>query len=356
MGESPGLMGNPFINAKSSSSFVGRPGGTMRPAPSAATPLVSIVIVNYNAGDLLRRCLERVSTQSLKSFEVIIVDNASQDDSLQGIQSSDQLTILHNAENHGFAAAQNQGMQAGRGKYLMPLNFDIALTNSFLQEAVAAMESSPKIGTVSCKLLKMGKDLSPSKQIDNVGLLLPANRVPLHRGAAETDAGQYDHPVMVFGAMGAAALYRREALEEAAYRGQFFDESYFMWYEEIDLDWRLRLLGWECLYAPRAVAYHIGDVHGHGRSQFGARISMRNRWNMIVSNECPRCLIRNIPAILGEEAALFRYIISQGWIGTYFQALGSFISSLPATLRKRSWVRRHARRTCLPQYPLSIPS
>ncbi|HLE15174.1 MAG TPA: glycosyltransferase family 2 protein [Anaerolineales bacterium] len=319
-------------------------------------PIVSIVIVNYNAGDLLRRCLERIDSQSLQSFEVIIVDNASKDDSLEGFQLSDRIRIIRNAENRGFAAAQNQGMQAARSGYLMPLNFDIALSETFLQEMVAAIESAPQIATVSCKLLRMGADFTPSQQIDNVGLLLPANRVPVHRGVAETDTGQYDQPVLVFGAMGAAALYRREAVEQAAYQGQFFDESYFMWYEEIDLDWRLRLMGWDCLYAPKAVAYHVGDVHGHGRSKFGAQISMRNRWRMIASNECPRCLLKNIPSILGEEIALFWYIATRGWIDVYIRALGSFLSSLPATLRKRSWVRRHARRSCLPKYPFPIPS
>jgi GT2 family glycosyltransferase len=315
-------------------------------------PLVSIVIVNYNAGDLLRRCVDNVEAQSLQSFEVIIVDNGSGDDSLERVQVSERVRIIRNQENRGFAAAQNQGMRAGRGRYFMALNFDIALAETCLEEMVAAIERSPQIATASGKLLRMGADLTPSGQIDNAGLLLPPNRVPLHRGAAETDTGQYDQPALVFGAMGAAALYRREALEQAAYLGQFYDESYFMWYEEIDLDWRLRLMGWDCLYAPRAVAYHIGDVQGHGRSSFGAQISMRNRWRMIVANECPRCLLRNSPAIMGEEFALLLYLVRRGWIGAYLRALGSLLASLPAILRKRSWVRKHARRACLPDYPV----
>jgi GT2 family glycosyltransferase len=320
----------------------------------AKSPVVSIIIVNFNAGNLLKQCLITIYKQTFTDYEIIIVDNASADDSLKEIQDGRSVTIIHNDHNLGFASAQNQGMGIARGCYLMPLNFDVALCPTFLHEMVSALETSDRVGAVSGKLLRLNPDGSPTKQIDNAGLLLPRNRFPLHRGANEIDNGQFDEPVLVFGAMGAAALYRRDMLEDVAYLGQFFDESYFMWYEDIDLDWRSRLLGWDCLYTPRAVAYHIRDVHGHGHSRFGAEVSIRNRWLAIVANECARCFFMNAPWLVAEEIALFRYVVQRGWLSVYRRALIEFIRKLPEAIKKRLYVRGRVKRMCLPDYPISI--
>ena len=271
--------------------------------------VLSIIIVNYNAGPYLRRCLQTIKQQTINNYEVIIVDNASSDDSLVGIENNEYLTVFCNKQNLGFAAAQNQGMKRAKGKYLMSLNFDIVLTPTFLEEMIVAIETSNQIGTVSGKLLRMNSEGQLINQFDNAGLLLPRNRFPAHRGQYELDQGQYDEPALVFGAIGAAALYRKEMLEDIAYQNQFFDESYFMWYEDIDLDWRARLRGWDCLYTPQAVAYHVGDAHGHGRSEFGAEVSMRNRWQMILSNECFGCLLKHAPWLVVEELQLIRYLV-----------------------------------------------
>jgi GT2 family glycosyltransferase len=320
----------------------------------ATIPEVSIIIINYNAGPYLKQCLQSVWEQTFTDYETIVVDNASADNSLSTVAEDKRLTIIRNNQNLGFATAQNQGMRLARGRYLMPLNFDIILAPTFLQEMVAAIEQSEQIGAVSGKLLRMQPNGQPTGRIDNAGLLMPRSRFPVHRGAGEIDRGQYDQPALVFGAMGAAALYRREMLDDIAYQGQFFDESFFMWYEEIDLDWRARLRGWDCLYTPAALAYHVGDAHGHGRSRFGAEVSMRNRWRTILSNECPRCLLINWPWLIAEEIFLLRHVLVRGWLTAYIRALGSFMASLPATLKKRSWVRKQAKRVCLPRYPITM--
>ncbi len=316
-------------------------------------PLISICIVNYNAGALLPRCIESIRAQTLQDYEVIVVDNCSSDGSVEWITPDEGLRLLRNERNLGFAAAQNQGMRLAQGRYLMPLNFDILLERRFLEEMAAGMALSERIGAVSGKLMRLTEH-GKSQVIDNAGLLLPRRRVPQHRGGGEVDAGQYDEYARVFGVMGAAALYRREMLEDIAYQGQYFDESYFMWYEDIDLDWRARLRGWDCLYTPRAVAYHVGDVHGHGRSKLGARVSMRNRWKTILTNECPGCLARNFFPLLQEELALLRHVARFGLFREYLWAVGSLLSCLPEIYKKRRWVRSRARLRCLPEYPLAF--
>ena len=314
-------------------------------------PLISIIIVNFNSGSYLSSCLASLYEQTLDDFEVIIVDNASNDQSLKFIESYPDVKIIYNEKNNGFAAGQNQGMHIALGKYLIALNFDIYLNPDFLAHAIASFENNTDIGTISGKMLRMLPNGQLSEEIDNAGLLLSKRRMPLHRGAGELDHGQYQERCLVFGAMGAAALYRRDMLEDIAYKGQYFDDSFFTWYEDIDLDWRARLRGWGCLYIPEAVAYHVGDPFGHQKSKFAHQIGIRNRWKMILSNECPHCLKQNAIWLLREELALLRYIVLKGQIGAYLKAIYSFIQSIPSTLDKRRWVRNHVRRECLPEYP-----
>ncbi|HEX7976350.1 MAG TPA: glycosyltransferase family 2 protein [Anaerolineales bacterium] len=312
---------------------------------------VSIIIVNYNAGPLLAQCIRSVLAQTFQQFEIIVIDNASWDGSSDSLPEDGRIRLERNRKNLGFARAQNQGMLLAWGRYLMPLNFDILLAPDFLQEMVAAMELSERIGTVSPKLLRMADKGQKDGRIDNAGLLLPSDRLPRHRGLDEQDAGQFDRRVRVFGAMGAAALYRREMLEDIAYKGQFFDESFFMWYEDIDLDWRARLRGWDCLYTPQAVAYHIGDPHGHGKSAFGAQTSMRNRWMMILANECPSCFVHHFGEMVRVELGLFNHVVKHNLIGAYLRAVVSLLRQSPGVWRKRRWVRGRAQQPCLPEYP-----
>ncbi len=318
-------------------------------------PLISIVIVNYNAGAYLATCLESLAAQTMPEFEVIVVDNASQDASLEAVQGREKVQAIRNSVNKGFAAGQNQGMRAAQGRYLMALNFDIQLAPNYLELALAAIESRSRVGSLSGKMLRMKPDGTHTAQFDNAGLLLTSRRMPRHRGDGEQDLGQYQQPALVFGAMGAAAFYRRRMLEDISWRGQYFDESYFMWYEDIDLDWRARLFGWDCLYLPQAVAYHVGDPHGHGRSRFGAEMTIRNRWMMILANESLLWMLGHFPWLCLEELNLLRHVLRFGLTGAYLRALRGFIQRVPAVLEKRRWVRSRVLRS-LPEYPQPLPS
>ncbi len=309
-------------------------------------PLVSMVIVNYNSGELLRRCLESVRIQTYPKWEVIIVDNASHDASLRTVEGLDRITIVRNNRNVGFAAGQNQGMRQALGRYLMPLNFDIEMTPQFLDHMVAAIESSPSIGTVTGKLMQMGEEAKRLDLFYSTGHLMPPNRFPLHRGAGERDCGQYDQIEEVFGAPGAAPLYRREMLEDVAFQGQYFDESFFTWYEDVDLDWRAQWRGWKCLYTPWAVAYHRGHPEGLGRNLKHIAISIRNRWLMIAADECMVCASRNAFALIGYELGLLRYVVRANLPSAYAKALWSFVHLLPLAQKKRQHIRKRAVVNC----------
>lgn len=315
------------------------------------SPFVSIVIVNYNSGDYLNRCLQSVKEQTFTNFEVIIVDNASNDDSLKNLNKDNPNHVIYNSENLGFAAAQNQGMKLGCGKYLMSLNFDIHLTPDFLKYSITALEKHPQAGTISGKLLKMQPDGTFTDIIDNAGLLMNRRRMPYHRGAGECDSGQYQKHDLVFGAMGAAAVYRRTMLEDIAYQGQFFDESFFTWYEDVDLDWRGRLYGWDCLYISDAVAYHVGDPQKNKPTMFATRHTIRNRWQMILANECSQCMLRDLRWLFVEEFNLLNYVVRSRRFPAYAKAIAELIQRLPSVLAKRRWVQSQIQLACLPDYP-----
>jgi GT2 family glycosyltransferase len=308
--------------------------------------LVSIVIVNYNAGDLLQSCLDSIFQQTYADWEVIIVDNHSQDKSLERITPNHQVRILYNNTNLGFATAQNQGFRAAHGPYLMSLNYDVRLTENFLQAAVAAIGLDPEIGSVTPKLLYMEEDGKLTDRIYAAGHLMPRNRFPLLRGTEEIDQGQYDQPELVFGAPGAAVIFRRDCLEDVAYQGQFFDESYFMWSEDVDLDWRIQLRGWKCLYAPQAVAAHIGHPQGYDPSftRFQAAHSIYNRWAMITADEASRNIVKNLIPLTRYELSLLIYVLRSGLLSAYLKAGGRYLKDLPKILKKRHWVQS---RSCL---------
>ena len=305
---------------------------------------VSMVIVNYNSGDYLPQCLKSVIAQDFTDFEVIVIDNASTDNSLEFPSQFEQIRVVRNDTNVGFARAQNQGMRLAQGKYLMPLNFDLTLNPTFLEKMIDAINMSENIGSVSGKLLNMGPNGEPTNTIYSVGHLLPRNRFPLLRGQYETDDGRYDLEEYVFGTSGAAPLYRKEMLDDVAFNGQFYDETFFTWYEDVDLDWRAQLRGWKCLYTPHALAYHRGHPEGYREPlrSFRASITIRNRWMMVLANECGHCMLRNFVPLLFYELSLLKYVVTAGLTGAYLRAIRSFLALLPHTLAKRRWNQSRA--------------
>ncbi len=316
--------------------------------------MISIVIVNFNGGELLTRCLKSIQEQTYKDYEVIIVDNDSVDNSMDFVDQILPVKKFLNPVNVGFSKAQNQGIRTSQGQFVMTMNFDLQLKPDFLTQAITALETNKHVGTVTGKMLRMEHDGSLTNQIDNAGLLLSKRRVPILRGQDELDHGQFQVKDYVFGAMGAAAVHKRIMLEDIKINDQYFDEDYFMWYEDIDLDWRSRINGWDCMYVPQAVAYHIGDPHNHRKRRFATKLGIRNRWFMIISNEKLSNLIPDAIWLIQEELAILWYVIRKKKLRAYILAIIDLISNLPDILRKRAHVQGTAIRGTPLDYPKSI--
>lgn len=216
-------------------------------------PFVSIIIVNYNGSMYLANCLGSVLKSSYDPFEIILVDNASTDDSTSIVKElfkKDQIIVVWNSSNLGFAEGNNVGARYARGDYLVFLNNDTKVEPTWLKELVKVMESDVKIGAAQSKLLMLDRN----GIIDSTGDFVDFYGVAMQRGLGERDLGQYENVEEVPSARGACMIVRRSVIREVG----LFDPDFYMVLEDVDICWRLRLKGYKVVYVPKSVVHHKG--------------------------------------------------------------------------------------------------
>jgi GT2 family glycosyltransferase len=315
---------------------------------------VSVGIVSWNHRAWLAPCLDALLEQDYPHLDVTVVDNGSHDGSPAWIADTyaDRVKLWPFVENRGFCQAFNWAMKQTHGELILSLNPDVVVRPGFVAEMVRAMDDDERIGIVAPKLL-MTRDPA---YLDSTGLFIDRRRRPYDRGQGERDRGQYDRSpdgngaggLPVFGACGGAALYRRTMLLDVSPDGEYFDQSFFAYYEDADLSWRARLREWQCVYAPRAVATHDrggGDrLRKQGRAAKdaqGPRLALRNRYLMTLKNDSPGHFARDLPLILAAElprlvyAALTRPGVLLGLV--------DLLRAVPQARRKRRVIQ--ARKT-----------
>jgi len=220
---------------------------------------------------------------------VILVDNASADDSLTVAHAWARrlpLEIVSSPENLGFAAGVNRAVERGRAPWVLLLNPDCAPRPDHVKTLLDAAASRPEateIGSVTGKLLRARPPaLTESQVVDAAGMVVTPSGRHFDRGSGQLDDGRWDRQAWVFGGTGACTLYRRAALEDVVYPdGQLMAESFFAYREDAELAWRLQWRGWRCLYVPEAVAAHRRGLQPErGRRQDPAvnALSVKNRF------------------------------------------------------------------------------
>ena len=278
---------------------------------------VSIHIVTYNAARTILACLDAIAEQSRPPEEIIVIDNNSSDDSASIVeQASRPLRLIRNNKNTGYSAAHNQAIEMTKTRFVLLLNPDVVLTPHFLRRMLEAAAVHERIGAVSGKLLRLppGDESLPGKKniIDSTGMYMTPNQRHLDRGSGEEDRGQYETMEYVFGASGAAPLFRREALEDLRVGGEYFDEDFFCYREDADLAWRAQLFGWRTLYTPRAVAYHARRVLPENRRELPRELNMhsvKNRFLLRLKNQTLKAALPFLAPMLFRDLQLLVYVL-----------------------------------------------
>lgn len=259
---------------------------------------VFIVVRDHAA--TLGATLASLREQTLPPERVVLVDNSSTDRSLEVASASRlALDVVRFPENRGFCAAANEALRRTSSPWVLSLNPDCRLSREFLERLVQAAEHHG-VGSASSLLMRAdGPTLEPGDRVDSAGMVVAASGRHFDRGAGRRVRPEWTRPAWVFGASGAAALYRRAALDEVAYPGgEVFDETFFAYREDADLAWRLQRRGWRCLFWPEARGYHARGLRPEQRrrgSQEINRHSVRNRFLLRWSNADWRWLLCCFP-------------------------------------------------------------
>lgn len=270
-------------------------------------PTVSAQIVTYNSEKDIIKCLESIFLQTYPIQQVIIIDNQSTDQTLNIVDSFDNIQVVKNKINNGFAGGHNQGIALSASDYIMVLNPDVTLQNDYVKNIINEMEQDENIGSATGKLYR---DVDHCI-IDSTGVIIKKNRRAFDRGSGEIDRGQFDQLQDLFGVSGAAAVYRREMIRDISVDGQFFDETFFAYKEDVDVSWRAQLLGWKSLFVPSAIAEHSrGWQEEKKRSDIPVFIRQKsyiNRYFCMLKNDVISHFTLHFPIIFLYEVLSLTY-------------------------------------------------
>lgn len=299
---------------------------------------VTANVLNYNQGRFLASCLDSLARQT-HPVAITLVDNASPEGLPSSVLQRHGLRIVQTGANLGYTGGHNRGIRYSKAPFVLVLNPDLELEPDFVERMLAALSEQPEAGMVAARL--RAPAATPSAAcIDSTGVRVTRARKSYDRGAGEPDDNRHLNAGPPFGPSGAAALFKRSMLEDIAPDGQYFDERFFMFREEVDLAWRARLRGWTCAYAPMAVATHVRSYapgRRHQQPELHRLLQFRNRHLMILKNDQPENALRSLPwLLLYEILALGHALVRERFLlPAYFQTA----RLLPETLRKRATIQ-----------------
>ena len=261
-------------------------------------PTVSIIIVNWNGKNFLAGCLDGLRQQTYREFSIILVDNGSDDGSLELVQKNyPEVKTIALSENMGFAIANNIAIKSVQTEYVALLNNDAVPHPEWLEYLMKALQENPEAGFAASKMLFYHNP----KIIDRAGDVYTTAATALLRGRGKPSE-TYNNQEWIFGACAGAAMYRTQMLEDIG----LFDENFFLLYEDVDLSFRAQLLGYKCLYVPEAIVHHMVSSSIGDDSPISVYYSHRNLEWVYIHN-IPTALIKRtiIPHIVYDIMALF---------------------------------------------------
>lgn len=321
-------------------------------------PKVSVILILWNSKKYIRPVMDAVSAQTASAFaqgyggqatvEILAVINA--DDGAKAILEKDypQVKVLDPGKNIGFAGGNNLGIRESTGEFIQLVNPDLVMEPDYIEKMLKAFDD-PKIAAATGKLFRYDFEKNQKTNIiDSTGVVISASGRACDRGQNQVDRGQFElqgRTLIVFGVSGAGPMYRRTALERVAYKGEYFDEDFVAYWEDVDLSWRLNNAGFKNIYVPEAVAYH-------GRTAGQAKGGYLKIWNFIRHHRKLSLLVRQLnyknhilmyiknarfifhPAFILRELAMFVYVLI--FETSTLGVLPELFRQIPRALRKRN--------------------
>lgn len=324
-----------------------------------------INLIAKNSLRYLPQSLEAIFSQSVKNFEVVVIDNASTDGTADFVRKNyPEATVLRNFNDRGTAHAKNQAMNliknkvaAGGGNpaetHVLFLDPSVILPKDFIKCLVSALNTGDDGGSFAFKILRLGSnDVDEPIQkfhstvVDSAGLSLGGSGRTVRIGQNENDAGQFDVVREIFAPDSILALFRFDALHDALLGEEYFDEDFFEGEEDLDLVWRLRLLGWKSYLLPLPHAYRFGGTPRGDRKIFDRiknyhkknrdfRVLRNHLWLLLKNQQFVNLLIFGPLIFLRELVKFFHSLILRQ---SNLRAYGSYFLGIPKMLRKRALI------------------
>lgn len=295
-------------------------------------PKFSVIIVNYNGGDFLQRAVNSLAGQTFADFETLIVDNASSDRSFSALDVSalPSVTLLPQDENLGFAKANNLAAQQARGEWLALLNPDAEAAPDWLEQVLAGFSRHPDVGMFASAQF----DSSNTDRLDGAGDCYLGFGIPW-RGGFGRPASELPTEGESFSPCGAAAIFNARLFESVG----GFDEDLFCFCEDVDIGYRLRLLGERCVFLPGATVLHAGGALSGRISDFSVRHGARNRlWTYLKNTPVPLMVLTLPGHIVLTTLILLRGAMTGRFVST-FKGIAEALGNLGPVMQKRKQVQ-----------------
>ena len=284
----------------------------------------TIIIPNYNGLSFMEPCFESLKEQTVRDFKVLVVDNGSTDGSVEWLKEH-RVPSIFLKENTGFSGAVNTGIRAADTPYVLLLNNDTRVEPGFVAAMERAMDQSPKIFSVSSRMIQMYHP----ELLDDAGDMYSILGWAYQRGVGRS-VNLYQKSCRVFSACAGAAIYRRAVFDEIG----LFDELHFAYLEDIDVGWRAKLYGYDNVYCPDAAVYHVGSgTSGSRYNSFKVRLAARNCIYLNYKNMPGWQILLNAPFLLAGIFVKYLFFVKNGFGGDY-------VSGLKEGIRTRKQCRR----------------
>ncbi|MCH2542597.1 MAG: glycosyltransferase family 2 protein [Alphaproteobacteria bacterium] len=275
-------------------------------------PLVSIIILNYNAGDLLSDCVESVLQTNYKNYEIIVVDNASSDDSQNACKKKfSQIRLIQNQKNLGYCEGNNVGISNAGGEFVVILNPDTLVESNWLNALINGYQEFGE-GIYQPRFLTTDNH----KILQGTGNMIHLFGFGFARNKGDVDEGQFNKPERIGYASGTCLFTSRKVMEKL----DMFDSFLFAYHDDLDLCWRAALEDIKSYYIPSSIVYHPPEGFSFKWNSFKFYLLERNRQYCLLTHYSRTTYFKMLPALIMVDIGVFFYYLKKGVILSKFKA------------------------------------